>query len=66
MTLTPDEYLENYKQLQSIYKNRLPKDIVLTKGICLAAVKQDGDALKYVPETLRDKIRQEVFGFGIR
>ena len=54
--LQPDKYLENYKQLQSIYKNRLPKDIVLTKGICLAAVKQKGGyALKYVPEPLRDR-----------
>lgn len=70
MTLTTANYLENYKHLQTIYKNKLPKDLVLDKNACLAAVSQSGYALKYVPTELRDReiclaaVKQNSYALG--
>jgi len=48
-------WLEKIEKFAWEFKN-VPKELV-TEEFCLAAVRQNGWALKYVPEALKAKIR---------
>ena len=54
MSLNLPEYIiKNYPfDLEKIYKNKLPKDMALTKKIYLAAIKQDRYIFSHLPEEL--------------
>ena len=47
--------LNTLKHLKTLYKERLPKSLELTKEMCLAAVTSDGHDIYYVPKELLDR-----------
>ena len=40
MTLYLEGYIKNHKSLQEIYKNKLPKSMIIDKAIILSAIRQ--------------------------
>ena len=47
--------IRKYTHIQNIYKNKFPKELILEKEDYLNLVSRNGDALREVPEELRDR-----------